>query len=317
MEKWHLPELKIIDEFKRLAPPISEEDFRKLTQDITERGCLEPIRIWRNIILDGHKRYEICRSSSIPFTVKKVPLRDRNDIILWICTNHLRKPYIFAETQMYLIGKQYSVEKIYNIPNIINASPERGHKRFHKSPFSVTSAQVKETLAKKYNISQGTILKYEQYAIAIDILWENVPELAHKVLAGEIKISQDNIIRLSRLPEHDSERLKQLVSGNIRLFAKYNEIQKFFPKENSQMHTPPISDDIGGIKNMPSFDPDAEISSLTLTIPSWINSIHRTHISTDTKTITKDAHFKLRVQLIKLKESINLILTSMEEDNNE
>ena len=67
---------------------------------------------------------------------------------------------------------------------------------------------------------------------------------------------------------------------------------------------PVIKDISPAIKQVPEYDPDAEISSLTLTIPSWVSSIQRTTDQTDFSSITESANRKLQLQLLNLQSAI-------------
>lgn len=61
---------------------------------------------------------------------------------------------------------------------------------------------------------------------------------------------------------------------------------------------------------MPKYDPNAEISSLTLTIPSWISSIERTCSSADFEHATPEALDKLGLKLQILQEAINILIAA-------
>lgn len=54
------------------------------------------------------------------------------------------------------------------------------------------------------------------------------------------------------------------------------------------------------IKDMPEYDPDAEIASLTLTIPSWISSMNRVRDVSDMSKVSIAAKAKLLNELEKL-----------------
>lgn len=52
-----------------------------------------------------------------------------------------------------------------------------------------------------------------------------------------------------------------------------------------------------GIKDMPTYDPDGEVCSLALTIPSWISSIDRTQSVSDFEKVSESAGAKLIYEL--------------------
>lgn len=67
------------------------------------------------------------------------------------------------------------------------------------------------------------------------------------------------------------------------------------------------------IKQMPKFDPDAELSSLSLTIPSWCSSIERVMNVTDFQRSSKEGKKRLKIQLSNLMTVINKITKILEE----
>ena len=67
------------------------------------------------------------------------------------------------------------------------------------------------------------------------------------------------------------------------------------------------------IKDMPVFDPDAEINSLALTIPSWISSIDRTQSAAQFPLLTIKGKKQLEPQLYQLQKAIQIMLHALEE----
>ena len=65
---------------------------------------------------------------------------------------------------------------------------------------------------------------------------------------------------------------------------------------------------------MPAFDPDAEVTELTLTIPTWVSSIKRTQNNANLSIITPKAREKLAATLISLKENVDEMLQLIKED---
>jgi hypothetical protein len=74
---------------------------------------------------------------------------------------------------------------------------------------------------------------------------------------------------------------------------------------------------VPSVKDMPSYDPDAEISSLTLTIPSWCSSLSRTISHADLKAVTDHARKNLHHALFQLMKTIQGILDDLQENNHD
>jgi hypothetical protein len=161
-----------------------------------------------------------------------------------------------------------------------------------KTHYSYTASR----LGNEYNICARTITEYEHYARAIDSLKEYELELVNKVLTGEKKVTQASIIRISKEDFDINNRLRKLIDN------EYTP-QKFESEERKP-----------SIKDMPVYDPDAELSSLIYTIPTWIQWINRT-IKSDLERCSDTAKDSLKKELHDLKYSIESLILIMEETN--
>ncbi len=119
---------EIIDqEFKDMIPPLSQSEYYKLGENIKTHGCLSPIILWNNIILDGHNRYEICKSNNIKFTTTKLSLKDRTDAIDWILNNQLGRRNLTRDAATLFLGMLYqSMVKKYGAPKRCKVMHQNG-----------------------------------------------------------------------------------------------------------------------------------------------------------------------------------------------
>jgi len=78
-----MKKLTIHPELKNLLPPLSEAEYRGLEADILKCGCLSPIVIWGNTIVDGHFRYAICTQHGILFDTVEIPFQTLEDAKFW------------------------------------------------------------------------------------------------------------------------------------------------------------------------------------------------------------------------------------------
>lgn len=72
--------------------------------------------------------------------------------------------------------------------------------------------------------------------------------------------------------------------------------------------------DTPAIKKMYQHDPDAEVSSLSLTIPTWISSIRRVKKVANIPEASPKAKWKLNQKLCELKNAIDNMMEYLEED---
>jgi hypothetical protein len=316
MNDYRIHNLKIDEEFKNLIPRLSQNEYEELKQNIINGGCREAIVIWNEIIIDGHNRYEICHQCNISFEVLAMDFSKREDVIAWICSNQLCTKNISDETKKYLIGKRYDAEKTIVAKYPIGSNP------YSEKEFSTmllndenNSNTTALQLGKEYNISQNTIYKYGVYARTIDIISEKDTDIARKILSGKLKISHENLIELSRLPKENIKNLNSYLSSEQIEHISYSEMRHEL--QWKRLPSPPIKPsahtDIQ-IKQMPKYDPDADISSLMLTIPSWVSSIKRTRLSANLRHVSDGARNKLQNQLVDLKNTIESMLNALEEE---
>ena len=81
--------LYIDDEFKNLISPLSPKEYFQLEENILTDGCINPIITWNDVIVDGHKRYEICKKHNLPFKKMEMFFESRDEVSVWICRHQL------------------------------------------------------------------------------------------------------------------------------------------------------------------------------------------------------------------------------------
>ena len=105
--------LKIDPEFQSQIPPLTDDEFKQLEENILKEGkLLSPLIVWNNTLVDGHNRYTILQKHpEICFSTMPLPFESREEVLAWICKNQLGRRNLTPEQKYYLIGKQYEAEK--------------------------------------------------------------------------------------------------------------------------------------------------------------------------------------------------------------
>ena len=279
MRNYSIYTLKTKLEFTNLYQYLGEKDHKQLEQQILCHSYHTPICTWNGIVINGIEAYELFRKHSIPFRIKRLHFSSKEDVISWICTDQLKREDLTNINKKYLIGKKYDAEKILVSRQLSSTN------KSHISGASIAAKKISE----ECNVATATVYKYSAYSSALDIIDEKVPDLVKRVRSGQLWISQANIIELSGLSK------EQLLSLNKPILKKESSVS------------------IPSIRNLPQFDPDAEIASLTLTIPSWNSSIERVLKVSDFKIASDTAKYKLKYQLMCLISTTNNILKKLEE----
>ena len=304
--------LKIKKEFKNLIRPLHHKEYTQLEENILNDGCRDPIITWCGYIVDGHNRYEICTRHNIPYEVVEMKFQSDEEAIVWICENQLGRRNISDETRKFLIGMQYETEKIISCNknplgrNQYSRADEQTEINDTRDKLLMTEAnKTAKRIGNDNRISAGTVMKYAEYTRALEAIGSKAPEMIPKILSGQYKISHRIILEMARL---SAEELRKINSRLIRQEKPYMR----YSKSRSIIRTQ--KDEKGPtVKDMPKFDPDAVVTELTLTIPSWISSFNRL-LCTDINAVSTDAKSKLLGALLSLKECADKTLRLIEED---
>lgn len=294
-----IPELKIDPDFQNLTQNIDNDALEALKKELLKYGCFEPIYVWDNYILDGHKRYVICQKYEIDFKIQKVKLKSKQDAVAWICTRRLKNSDISEELRRYLIGKKYIAIKTVGIMNITGANQYTAKSAKSRPHIGKTAVQI----GVEHHLSHSTVGKYFQYAKALDKLKTEFPDIASQLLSGKIKISQDNLFIFAKKTR--SEMLRILGHAYQHKSDKKAEVHI---TEDDFNILPAVS-----VKDMPVYDPDVYVASLALTIPSWISNIKRTISNSNIDTISITAKQDLKEALDNL-ISISAVVKNLLED---
>ena len=324
MSERALYKLKILPEFKNLIRPLKKKEYLQLEANILSDGCRDPIVVWKRYIIDGHNRYEICMRHGIPFEILEMEFACKEAVLAWICANQLGRRNITEETRKFLIGMQYETEKIavtkrnaaglnqYNLPEgdtSYSVDDDDEQEFFRPLPSGHLTAQK---IAEENHISQGTVQKYAMYTRALEEIGKVCPTIVPKILAGMYKISHKNLLELSRMEPSEMRKVVRKIEVAQQPFVQYNKTRR---------EIQPASSDGGAsikpkpsVKDMPAYDPDAEITGLTLTIPSWSSSIDRTKNKADLNSISDNARIRLAEALAELQLKIAEMLDAIKED---
>lgn len=184
--------MKLDSEFRQLIPPLANEEYQQLEQNIIDEGCRDALVTWNDILLDGHNRYEICTKNDIPFKTTSIELENRNTAKMWIIKNQFGRRNISNYSKGILVLK---LEEVF--------SEKAKDKEFER----------KTTFPKseKSNLEEFNTMK----------------EIAK--LAG---IGHDNLARVKVIEREASpEQKEELVKKTKTINKVYREIRPLKPKE--------------------------------------------------------------------------------------
>lgn len=215
-----------------------------------------------------------------------------------ICKNY---PNITNSARHYLIGKRYRME----------ISDYKGKE---------ARSQIIVEYSRAYNINRSTVYAYSMYSKHMDIIQSKSEICFMNLIQENLHHNYRNIKTLSDLSESELTSLNKYVEDNpsgcsyAEALSYIASLHKQTIKENEKkLFTPKAQNNIP-IKNLPAFDPDAELASLAFTIPSWVSSTRRARKNTQIGKTSRQIRNQLRNQLYELEDAVTLMLMFIDEE---
>ena len=199
--------LTIDPEFADQIPPLTDEEYKQLEENILAEGAvINPLIVWDGVIVDGHNRYRILQKHpEIPFQIHEKAFLDRYEVIAWICKNQLGRRNLTPAQRKYLIGKQYEAEKAQH-------GGDRKSDEVKSSPQNddlISGGKTSERIARETKTSKAYVERAEKYAAGIDAAEEAVPGIKQEIFSGEIHPPDKDIVAVARAPSEERKALAE------------------------------------------------------------------------------------------------------------
>ena len=307
--------LKTDEQYRRMIVPYRETEKQQLSEKIAA-GWQPVIRIWHNTILSDYPLYDYCCQQDISYTVENIYLSCNEAALAWICKDQLESRTLPDEIRWYLIGKRCLCEYILGA-HAFAAKKRLNDARKHNfdSKYDPSISRTRDRIGNEYNISVSSVIKYESYSQAIDFLFDIDEELAKAILNGAIPTSRTSVVNLAdQPPEMIKEQAERLLKHDPEV-TQEPDLTKLVVRKRAKKKTVQLFEPNIAIKDMPVYDPDAEIITLSLTIPSWVSSMNRVRISSQLSCCSSSASLQLKDSLIKLISATSQLIASIKEDS--
>jgi len=184
-EKQEPKEIQLCEEFRNFFPPLSDEQKAGLEKDILAHGCLAPLILWGDTLIDGYHRYDICQKHGVRFQTVSFKFEDKFAAMYWLLSHQRNRrnlskyelatralslrPVIEkkAEEQRQLAGELYHKGKPKVFQNLENLP-----------------IHTDKELARLADVSHDTIYKVQIILRSAD------QETKEKLQKGELTINQ-------------------------------------------------------------------------------------------------------------------------------
>ena len=230
----------IIDpEFRDKIPPLTEDEFTLLEENILSDGAVfSPLIVWDGTILDGHNRYEIIQKHpELTYAVHKLSFANRYEALSWICKNQLGRRNLTPQQKKYLIGQRYEAEKkAYGANDGFRGnqhscvvSDQIGHLPDGRS--------TREQIAEETHTSQGYVQRANYFAKGVDAAEEALPGIKQEILTGTIKPTETAVAAVAKAEPDERPKL----AAALRTSDTKSGRGRKKPAAETQYHTPKAS----------------------------------------------------------------------------
>ena len=178
----------IREDFKKLIPALTVEEFKQLEANILSEGIRDPLVVWNGYLVDGHNRYTIATQHGLEYKTVSKEFKDGNAVKEWMILNQFGRRNLLPY-QRALLGLE--LEPLYKAKakeNLSKAgssySPKEGLQISAKVPEPIQKVDTRQELAKVANVSHDTIAKVKRIEAVAS------PEVKAQLSTGEMSINQ-------------------------------------------------------------------------------------------------------------------------------
>lgn len=190
-----MSELAIDPEFESLLPVTTQHDDEMFeTNLIAAGGPDESVKVWReggNVIVDGHRRYKVCRKHGLMFDVEELSFPDRESVKEWMLLRQRSRRNLSDIDRAIIDAELVKIEQA-------KGDNKRG---------AITR------VAEQTNQSVSTVSRAVKAAKVI----ENLPKAARdKIKTGEVVAGAESVAKLAKLPEkQQAKAASKIAKGKV------------------------------------------------------------------------------------------------------
>jgi hypothetical protein len=216
--------LNINPEFQKLIDPLSVDERNELIVDLQKHGCIYPILIWKDTIIDGHNRYEICRTNNIPFETKEMDFEDDDQAKIWILTNQIARRNIDTFRRFQLLTERDRLKKLRS------DRLKRRLKNLNNNPTNKMAKNQNTTESSAVELSKIDNSRVNFGDISVDS--DDTHQNTQKEIAEELGVSTGTVAMMDKIDKKikegkvASEVLEDLRKGRTSVSKVYSDLKK-------------------------------------------------------------------------------------------
>jgi hypothetical protein len=202
--------IEIKEEFKKLIPALTAEEFKQLEENILKDGIRDPLVLWNRYLIDGHNRYQIAFKHGLEYKTIDKEFKDESQVKEWMINNQFGR--------RNLSNYQRSVLAL-ELESVFSKRAKEKQKEGGGAVHQISDKAVintKKEIAKVANVSHDTISKVKQ------IQTNSSDEVKEKLISGDMSINQ----AYQEIKKQKAEAYKEKIKERIETKVKENPISK-------------------------------------------------------------------------------------------
>lgn len=207
------PVLQIDPEFESKIPPLTDDEYRQLEDNIVSEGVvLMPLIVWNGTIVDGHNRYKIAQAHpGIIFDTLEKEFDNRYEALAWICKNQLGRRNLSPTQKRLLIGDQYEAEKKAHGASDGFRGDQHSELVSDQCGHLPKPVKTRKRIAEETGTSEGYVERAGEYSKGITAAEEVSPGFRQEVLSGKITPTQKEMQTIARASPDERKSLMEQI----------------------------------------------------------------------------------------------------------
>jgi 16S rRNA G966 N2-methylase RsmD len=170
--------IQINEEFKKLIPALTNEEFKQLESNCINEGIREKIITWNGFIIDGHNRYEIATRWNLEYQTESKYFKDEEAVKEWMILNQFGRRNL-SNYQRSVLALQ--LEEVFS---------KKAKENQIRKPNSVMAKLPKQNINTREELSKVAQVGERTLGMVKKIQEKATEEVKAKLSTGEVSINQ-------------------------------------------------------------------------------------------------------------------------------
>ena len=197
--------IEIKEEFKKLIPALTAEEFKQLEENILKDGIRDPLVLWNGYLIDGHNRYQIAFKHGLEYKTIDKEFEDESQVKEWMILNQFgrRNLNIYQRNVLAL-----QLEEVFSV----KAKEQQGKRTDLLATLPKSEPiNTRKEIAKIADVKESTLGKVKF------IEKKASPEIKAQLSTGEVNINQvyQEIKKDEKKEEYKANVLKTRIETTI------------------------------------------------------------------------------------------------------